>query len=328
MKRLFIILFVLIPVFAFGQAAAERTYNNAVAKMESSVGMTTSSARNKVLREAISLFKKAKIGFDSQEKKTLCQSKITECEKLLAQRASSISSPKDDTNNKVAEQLFAQAQEFEKLGKLDAAIAAYSKASDAFVTDEKKQICSERIEFCKNPIVISESVLEIGSAAKDYTLTVKSISKEWKVSSDANWVTGYQANTNEKDNFIVHVDENPNSMPRGAELTIKCGGQYKSLAISQDGAINVSVSELLFSDKAERQIVAIETPADNWSVEAPIWLIVNVLDNGRFSVESETYKSKDFREGEIKIVCGRNEKVIPVIQAKNLKKAKKEARLK
>lgn len=316
MKRLLLMLFVLMPMLAFGQAAAERTFNSAVSKMESAIEMTSLSSRKKALNEARSLFRKAMIGFDSQDKKSLCQSKISECDKLLKQKSATTIVPKDDTNNVTADKYFAEAQDFEKRGALDDAIEMYQKASFAYFTEEKKKLCSARIEFCRNPIIISVSELEVGNAAKEYTLTITSIYKEWKVSSDANWVTGFQANTNDTENFIVRVEENVNSLPRGAELTIKCGELYKSLPVTQDGAINIAVADMMFSDKAERQIVTIEAPSDDWTIEAPLWLIVTKLDNGRFSVESETYKSKEPRKGEIKIVCGRNEKVIPVIQVK------------
>lgn len=316
MKRLLLMLFVLMPMLAFGQAAAERTFNSAVSKMETAIEMTSVSSKKKALNEAKSLFRKAMIGFDSQEKKELCLSKISECENLLKQKTSIVVEHKDDTNNVTADKYFASAQDLEKSGKLDDAIKMYKKASLAYVTEEKKKRCNERIEFCRNPIIISVSELEVGNAAKEYILTITSIYKEWKVTSDANWVTGFQVNTNETENFIVRVEENVNSLSRGAELTIKCGGLYKSLPVTQDGAINVAVSNLMFSEKAERQIVSIEAPSDDWTIEAPIWLIVTKLDNGRFTVESETYKSKDPRKGEIKIVCGRNERIIPVIQAK------------
>lgn len=198
-KSLMILIFAwMLPCCACAQNACDNLFADGVKLQQT---MTISSQR-----KAIEQFEKAKICYDSQAKKDLCDQQITACRNIIAQirRANEIEKEKQQ----VPQPSSAATNQDE------------NKPDDATV-DERDDV---QISFDKTYVKFK------GKGGEFQKVKVVCNYDDWEVVEAPEWINYSRSENN---GLVIEATQNPNKVERSGVLKISCGGTDASLTIIQ-----------------------------------------------------------------------------------------------
>lgn len=196
MKRIILILFM--SFMAIGQAihaqsTADKLYSQGVTYMKT---MTIASQK-----KAISSFEKAKIAFDSQAKKNLCDEQIIACRNIIQK----LTTPKSKLDPKVQ--------------------------TPPMTIDTSKTTPIENIVMPKTEISINPSEITIPAKGGKYIeVSVDCNDGEWKVGACPDWISFTSSSTK----LLVKAERNKDKKnERAGIITIVANGTKAELIVKQ-----------------------------------------------------------------------------------------------
>lgn len=195
--RFFVIMFAcIVALSSSAQTSCDKLFASGV-KFQQTM---TIASQNK----AITYFEKAKVCYDSQSKKDLCDQQITACRNIISQ----LSKKSKSTNSGVTVPKEA----------VDT-LSSNSKAPQ--IKEEKKDV----------QLSIDCTYLKFkGKGGEFKKAKVTCNYPDWNVIEKPNWV---KCSKNENE-IIVEVDKNPNKEERSGSIIIECGNKTVSLTIIQE----------------------------------------------------------------------------------------------
>lgn len=203
MKKLmikFLLSFVLciFSVMAFAQQSAGDNLFATGVKLQQTM---TIASQNK----AISYFEKAKICYDSQAKKELCDQQIKACRNIIAQIAKNSEPQSGPTKEEKTEELVAR------------------PAPTPEVKAAKRDV----------ELSLDCTYLKFKGRGKEFKkVKVHCNYSDWKITEIPSWAN---CSRNENNNeIVVEVGKNPNKEERSGILKIECGDKSATLTIIQE----------------------------------------------------------------------------------------------
>lgn len=198
--KLVILLFsVMVSTQVWAQNACEKLFADGVKLQQT---MTISSQK-----KAISFFEKAKVCFDSQAKKELCDQQIKACRNIIKQIDESNKAKKDDDG-----------QDNNPSGNAVQAVEKDSVAVKEVRTDVELSFGSTYIKFK-------------GKGGDFQKVKVNCNYEDWEVIEAPDWIN---YSRNENDELVIEVGRNPLTEERSGNLKVKCGEEEASLTIIQE----------------------------------------------------------------------------------------------
>lgn len=198
--KLVILLFsVMVSTQVWAQNACEKLFADGVKLQQT---MTISSQK-----KAISFFEKAKVCFDSQAKKELCDQQIKACRNIIKQIDESNKAKKDDDG-----------QDNNHPGNAVQAVEKDSVAVKEVRTDVELSFGSTYIKFK-------------GKGGDFQKVKVNCNYEDWEVIEAPDWIN---YSRNENDELVIEVGRNPLTEERSGNLKVKCGEEEASLTIIQE----------------------------------------------------------------------------------------------
>ena len=185
------------PVWA--QNACEKLFADGVKLQQT---MTISSQK-----KAISFFEKAKVCYDSQAKKELCDQQIKACRNIIKQI--------DDSNKAKKE---AEEQNNNPSGNMVQEVEKDSVPAK----EEKKNV---KLSFGSTYVKFK------GKGGDFQKVKVNCNYEDWEVVEAPEWIN---YSRNENDELVIEVDRNPLTEERSGNLKVKCGEEEASLTIIQE----------------------------------------------------------------------------------------------
>lgn len=327
MKKIFciflVVLFCAFTLEAQAQTAADNAYNQAVELMKKN--------NKSSLEKALKAFRKAQIGYNSQDNKDKCQEKIEECNKRLQSINNNKGKVKIVSNeDKTADEAFNLGEQLLKEGKLDEAKNLFERAEQLYRSSnpDKAKICKDKIDFCDCPISFDPPVIVCsanGTNEEGLEIKVTALSTEdWNILADT-WLTVVK--DSKKSSLKIWVEPNTTESSRTGYVTLISNQKTNMCTINQKGAVLFEPNELEFAKKpGGSQVITVKAPED-WSIgstnEYP-WIIANNLGDGRIEVKCTEMKDESERSGTIEVCCGEDKFYINVHQVSKtlLNKAK------
>lgn len=190
------VFFCVVASCAMAQSSCEKLYSNGVKYQKT---MTVAS-QNK----AITYFNKAKICFDSQAKKDLCDQQIRTCRKNIAQIK----------NN-------------------DAVDDSTANDDKETIKPESKSPAKAKPEPRKIELTLDCTYLKFkGKGGEFKKAKVTCNYQDWTITEIPEWVN---CSRNENNEIVVEVEKNPsNKQERSGVIKISCGNESVSLTIIQE----------------------------------------------------------------------------------------------
>lgn len=151
-------------------------------------------------RQAISKFERAKVCYDSQERKNICDQQIQICRNII--------------------------KTLEDKSKMEEAKA------DPIVVDTVREVVSV-VETKREDVVLSLSGdhLKFDDKAGDFQkIMVICNYDDWKVSNKPEWIT---IAVNGKE-LVIEASENPDENERAGVIEVSCGEKHVNLVVSQE----------------------------------------------------------------------------------------------
>lgn len=182
---------------ANAQSACDKLFANGVKCQQT---MTISSQKN-----AIGYFEKAKICYDSQAKKDLCDQQIKSCRNIITQltrteeakkKESQTRKPEENDRNKAKNDLKPVKKNGEIKLSLDRTYIKFKGKGNEF---QKVKVT------CNYP--------------------------DWEITKMPEWVN---CSKNENNEIVIEVEKNPNDVERSAQLEVTCGDEVTTLTIIQE----------------------------------------------------------------------------------------------
>lgn len=185
---------------ANAQSACDKLFASGVKCQQT---MTVSSQK-----AAINYFEKAKICYDSQAKKDLCDQQIKSCRNIITQlvRMEEVKEEQSQTVESV---------ESEAVNQNDAHNELKSVRKDSEV-----QLSLDRtyVKFK-------------GKGNEFQKVKVSCNYPDWEITKIPEWVN---CSRNENNEIVIEVEKNPNDMERSAQLEVACGDKVITLTIIQE----------------------------------------------------------------------------------------------
>lgn len=153
--------------------------------------------------KAISYFEKAKVCYDSQTKKNLCDQQIKACKNIISQlskkaKSTAPASPKENVDNLTPHSPVAK--------------------NSGLKRDVKLSIESTYLKFK-------------GKGGEFKKTKVNCNYADWVIAEKPDWVN---CSRNEDGEIVVEAEKNPNKEERSGTIVIECGGKSVSLTIIQE----------------------------------------------------------------------------------------------
>lgn len=184
------------------KTSAEKFYNQGVILMKTQ----TIEAQKK----AIAAFRNAKIAYDSQQKKRLCDKQITICNNRIGRLTAKQKQQKRKVATKIIKEEPLQ-EKTEPLPVLDT------------IPKKQKLVRDVSISFIPNMLILSKK------GGKFVEVTVSCNQDKWKVIERPSWLTY----TISKDKIVVKTQENKEKVERGGLIKIDCYGKIFELIVVQ-----------------------------------------------------------------------------------------------
>ncbi|HJC92777.1 MAG TPA: BACON domain-containing protein [Candidatus Phocaeicola excrementigallinarum] len=157
-------------------------------------------------QKAIEQFKKAKICYDSQTKKDLCDQQITACRNIIAQiKKNDMAEKKDDPTP-----------------PQPSSITADNNDNQHTETIDKRDV---KLSLNKTYIKFK------GKGGEFQKVKVTCNYDDWEVSDAPEWVN---YSRNENNELVIETEKNPDKDERSGILKVRCGETETSLTIIQD----------------------------------------------------------------------------------------------
>lgn len=179
------------------QNACDKLFSNGVKCQQT---MTISSQRN-----AISYFEKAKICYDSQAKKDLCDQQIKSCRNIIAQLARSQEGKKEESRTTTTET--AKQREIDK---------------ELHPVQKKDNV---KLSLDRNYVKFK------GKGNEFQKVKVSCNYPDWEIKEVPEWVN---CSRNENNEIVIEVEKNPFDTERSAQLQVACGDEVITLTIIQE----------------------------------------------------------------------------------------------
>ncbi len=197
--RLLVVLFFCISGFtSHAQSSCDKLFSSGVKFQQT---MTVNSQKN-----AISFFEKAKICYDSQAKKDLCDQQIKACRNIIAQI---------NRNEDLKENL-------EQAKKTEKEETQETKNDTVQVAPQKQNV---------NLSIERAYVKFKGKGGEFQKVKVVCNYPDWKIAETPDWVN---CSRNENNEIVIEAEKNPDKNERSGTLKIECGDKSVSLTIIQE----------------------------------------------------------------------------------------------
>lgn len=195
LKKLVLAFLIAIPSMVWAQSSCDKLFSEG-SKLQQTM---TINAQYK----AIKMFEKAKICYDSKERKNICDQQIKTCRTIIYNLQQS---------EKESEEPSQQTQE----------------TKPTKTTAPQQQVKNERKDVV---LVIEESQLKFKAAGGEFKkVKVRCNYDDWEVCEKPEWVMYSRNSENE---LVIEVTENDSEEERAGVVRIKCGNVEKSLVINQ-----------------------------------------------------------------------------------------------
>lgn len=195
LKLLIITLFSFVSFSANAQSSCDKLFSTGV-KLQQTM---TVASQNK----AISYFEKAKVCYDAQSKKDLCDQQIKACRNIIAQLSKGARKKKHEKESVVVVQ-------------------------DTTVVD------STAVEPAKRDVRLSVDCVYLkfkGKGGEFKKVKVMCNYPDWKVTEKPEWIN---CSVNDDSEIVVEAEKNPLKEERSGVLTIECDDQRASFTVIQE----------------------------------------------------------------------------------------------
>lgn len=195
LKLLIITLFSFVSFSANAQSSCDKLFSTGV-KLQQTM---TVASQNK----AISYFEKAKVCYDAQSKKDLCDQQIKACRNIIAQLSKGARKKKQEKESVVVVQ-------------------------DTTVVD------STAVEPAKRDVRLSVDCVYLkfkGKGGEFKKVKVMCNYPDWKVTEKPEWIN---CSVNDDSEIVVEAEKNPLKEERSGVLTIECDDQRASFTVIQE----------------------------------------------------------------------------------------------
>lgn len=197
-RLLFVFFLCISGSIAQAQSTCDKLFSSGVKLQQT---MTVSSQK-----KAISFFEKAKVCYDSQARKDLCDQQIKACQNIIAQ----INRSENLKEN------------------LEQAVTSDDKKVRKMETDTVR-VSQERRDI---NLSIDRTYLKFKGKGGEFQKTKVTCNyPDWKVTEVPSWVN---YSRNENDELVIEAERNPEKNERSATLKIECGDKSVSLTIIQE----------------------------------------------------------------------------------------------
>lgn len=200
-------------IFAQKSSTADQLYNQGISSMKT---MTVASQD-----KAISAFEKAKVAYDSAEKKKLCDNQIAKCtrnKRWIVDKNNGKKKPqKVEEKPKVVEE---KSQTVESTKNEGASDIVSAKPND-----------KERITLNPSEITIS------AKGGKYIEISVDSNDKKWKVESCPEWLTYTASNTK----LLIKAEKNKDKKNERAGIVVVVAGKMKAELLVKQSKSGIKV---------------------------------------------------------------------------------------
>lgn len=169
-------------------------------------------------------------------------------------------------------------------------------------------------------LTLSAQTLTLNNQAQNPTepqVQVTTNQTKWNVSTNAEWLTA----TRKGEGIVVGAQANTLGRDRKAEVIVYAGGLMEKIAVTQSASkifINVSSETIEVPANGGQFLVAVETNADQWTMEAEQADWFNAAKAGSFvKVDVMANSTDKAREAKVFAKVGAEVKAIRVFQAAN-----------
>lgn len=194
-KLLIIIVSCVFALSASAQTSCDKLFSSGV-KLQQTM---TVASQNK----AISYFEKAKVCYDSQSKKDLCDQQIKACRNIIAQLSKGTSKKK---------------QEKEAVVVVEDTIAVEIPVVEPIREDISLSVDCVYLKFK-------------GKGGEFKKVKVTCNYPDWKVTEKPDWIN---CSVNDDSEIVVEADKNPLKEERSGVMTIECGDKKVSFSVIQE----------------------------------------------------------------------------------------------
>ena len=179
------------------QSACDKLFSNGVKCQQT---MTVASQRN-----AIGYFEKAKICYDSQAKKDLCDQQIKSCRNIIAQITRSEAAKKEE--EQVVER--------------------------EIVKQDKELTETEKVQIKKDvQLSLDRTYVKFKGKGNEFQKVKVSCNyPDWEIKKIPEWVN---CSRNENNEIVIEAEKNPYDVERSAQLEVACGDEVIILTIIQE----------------------------------------------------------------------------------------------
>lgn len=182
---------------ANAQSACDKLFANGVKCQQT---MTVSSQKT-----AISYFEKAKICYDSQAKKDLCDQQIKSCRNIIAQLVRTEEAKKEE-----------------------------SRAIESEVVNQKK-VTNELKPVRKDgeiKLSLDRTYVKFKGKGNEFQkVKVTCNYPDWEITKIPEWVN---CSKNDNDEIVIEAEKKPHDVERSAQLEVTCGDEVITLTIIQE----------------------------------------------------------------------------------------------
>lgn len=182
---------------ANAQSACDKLFANGVKCQQT---MTVSSQKT-----AIGYFEKAKICYDSQAKKDLCDQQIKSCRNIIAQLVRTEEAKKEE-----------------------------SRAIESEVVNQKK-VTNELKPVRKDgeiKLSLDRTYVKFKGKGNEFQkVKVTCNYPDWEITKIPEWVN---CSKNDNDEIVIEAEKNPHDVERSAQLEVSCGDEVITLTIIQE----------------------------------------------------------------------------------------------
>jgi hypothetical protein len=197
---IFSLLAIVQPLFAQNSSTADLLYKQGVSFMKT----MTIVSQNK----AISAFEKAKIAYDSAEKKKICDDQIATCKKIKQQLVASNNKPKPNPNPKPVE-----------------------PTPTTSTPDTIPEQSIDKVRIVLNPTEISMSA----KGGKYIEIFVECDDEDWKVESCPDWLSYTSSSTK----LLVKAERNKDKHNERAGVIVITAGKKKAELVVKQSKPNI-----------------------------------------------------------------------------------------
>lgn len=178
--------------------------------------------------------------------------------------------------------------------------------------------CTPKNDGPEEPtLTLSAQTLTLNNQAQNPTepqVQVTTNQTKWNVSTNAEWLTA----TRKGEGIVVGAQANTLGKDRKAEVIVYAGGLMEKIAVTQSASkifINVSSETIEAPVSGGQFLVAVETNAEQWSMEFEQTDWLNVTRAGNFvKAEVAANKTDKAREAKVFVKVGAEVKAIRVFQ--------------